>query len=127
MLTDGNIRVDGMRFALPLLGALAVIAFPVDGPPHSRAADYDCSNFSTQAEAEQYLLPGDPYHLDGDGDGVACESLCPCSTGAPTPAPVPIAAPPAEPIRSGVVLEQVIDGDTLENPNSQMAASPRSA
>jgi endonuclease YncB( thermonuclease family) len=104
-----------MRFALPFLGAVAVLAHLSGGPTHSRAADYDCSNFSTQAEAQQYLLPGDPYNLDGDNDGVACEALpCPCSTGAPTPAPIPVAPPPAEPIRSGVVLQKVIDGDTLE-------------
>lgn len=104
-----------MRFALPFLGAVAVLALLSGGTTHSRAADYDCANFSTQAEAEQYLLPGDPYHLDGDGDGVACEDLpCPCSTGAPAPAPIPVALPPPEPIRSGVVLQQVIDGDTID-------------
>jgi hypothetical protein len=37
--------------------------------------DCDCSDFSSQAQAQQYLLPGDPYRLDGDGDGIACESL----------------------------------------------------
>jgi hypothetical protein len=42
--------------------------------------DYDCSDFATQAEAEEYLLPGDPYNLDADGDGIACEdNPCPCS------------------------------------------------
>jgi len=39
------------------------------------AVDYDCSDFSTQEEAQEYLLPGDPYGLDGDNDGVACEDL----------------------------------------------------
>jgi Excalibur calcium-binding domain len=37
--------------------------------------DYDCSDFSSQSEAQSYLLSGDPYGLDGDGDGIACESL----------------------------------------------------
>lgn len=42
--------------------------------------DYDCSDFSTQDEAqalfELYGGPDDDYHnLDRDGDGVACESL----------------------------------------------------
>jgi hypothetical protein len=41
------------------------------------AVDYDCSDFSTQEEAQEYLLPGDPYGLDGDNDGVACEDLPP--------------------------------------------------
>jgi hypothetical protein len=37
--------------------------------------DCDCADFATQAEAQKFLLPGDPYRLDGDGDGIACESL----------------------------------------------------
>jgi Excalibur calcium-binding domain len=39
------------------------------------SSDYDCSDFSSQREAQKYLLPGDPYDLDRDGDGKACESL----------------------------------------------------
>lgn len=39
------------------------------------AVDYDCEDFETQEEAQEYLLPGDPYGLDGDNDGVACEDL----------------------------------------------------
>lgn len=41
----------------------------------SSKGDYDCSDFSTQADAQKYLLPGDPYKLDREGDGAACESL----------------------------------------------------
>lgn len=39
--------------------------------------DYDCTNFKTQAEARRVFnsTPGDPYKLDKDSDGVACESL----------------------------------------------------
>lgn len=42
--------------------------------------DYDCSDFSTQAEAQRFFEaeggPREDYHnLDRDGDGVACESL----------------------------------------------------
>jgi hypothetical protein len=39
--------------------------------------DCNCSNFSTQAEAQRVLnaFPHDPFRLDGDKDGVACESL----------------------------------------------------
>jgi len=58
------------------------------------AVDYDCADFSTQAEAQEYLTPGDPHRLDGDGDGVACEVLpCPCSTSTPEEPP----PPPEEP------------------------------
>jgi hypothetical protein len=39
------------------------------------ARDYDCEDFKTQEEAQLYLAPGDPYHLDEDGNGLACETL----------------------------------------------------
>jgi Excalibur calcium-binding domain len=51
-------------------------------PASAAARDYDCADFANQAEAQENLLPGDPYRLDGDSDGVACEDLpCPCSYG----------------------------------------------
>jgi hypothetical protein len=37
--------------------------------------DYDCDDFESQEEAQLYLAPGDPYGLDEDGNGVACETL----------------------------------------------------
>lgn len=45
--------------------------------PSCLNSDCDCSDFATQAEAQQVLdaVAGDPHYLDGDGDGVACESL----------------------------------------------------
>ena len=36
--------------------------------------DKDCADFATQAEANAALAGGDPFHLDADDDGVACES-----------------------------------------------------
>ena len=36
---------------------------------------YDCTDFETQEEAQLYLAPGDPYALDEDGNGLACENL----------------------------------------------------
>ena len=36
---------------------------------------YDCTDFQTQQEAQLYLAPGDPYGLDEDGNGLACEDL----------------------------------------------------
>jgi hypothetical protein len=41
----------------------------------SPAGDYSCADFRTQEEAQTYLTPGDPYVLDPDGDGLACEEL----------------------------------------------------
>jgi hypothetical protein len=69
----------GIPLALGMAIALCLIA--VAAPTASaHRRDYDCSDFATQAEAEEYLLPGDPYDLDADGDGIACEDLpCPCS------------------------------------------------
>lgn len=43
--------------------------------PTPPGGDVDCSDFSSSAEAQPYLLPGDPYRLDADGDGQACDSL----------------------------------------------------
>ena len=42
--------------------------------------DYDCSDFSTQSEAQDFFEaeggPWEDYHnLDRDSDGIACESL----------------------------------------------------
>lgn len=39
--------------------------------------DLDCADFATQEEAQRVLEqdPSDPNYLDGEGDGVACESL----------------------------------------------------
>jgi beta-lactamase superfamily II metal-dependent hydrolase len=41
------------------------------------ATDCNCSDFDTQAEAQACLDadPTDPFNLDGDNDGIACESL----------------------------------------------------
>jgi hypothetical protein len=84
-----------LSIALPC--ALALLANGLPAPPAARALDYDCADFATQAEAQEYLLPGDPYNLDGDGDGVACETLpCPCSSASPKTPPPPTPSP-AEP------------------------------
>lgn len=42
------------------------------------SGDYDCSDFSTHAEAQDFFESegsGDPHGLDRDGDGSACETL----------------------------------------------------
>ena len=44
------------------------------GPPPA-GGDHNCSDFATRAQAQRQLLPGDPYGLDSDGDGEACEDL----------------------------------------------------
>lgn len=63
------------RIAL-LLAAVAVLTVcAIPGPPAAQARDYNCSDFATQEEAQEHLLPGDPDGLDADNDGVACEDL----------------------------------------------------
>jgi micrococcal nuclease len=44
-------------------------------PPPPAGGDYDCSDFATRAQAQRQLLPDDPYRLDSDSDGMACEEL----------------------------------------------------
>jgi micrococcal nuclease len=48
-----------------------------DRSSRSPARDYNCSDFKTQTSAQRVFdsIPGDPYKLDADSDGVACESL----------------------------------------------------
>lgn len=46
--------------------------------PKPKGRDRDCGDFRTQREAQAFLEqtgPGDPHKLDGNGDGMACESL----------------------------------------------------
>jgi len=70
-------------FVIALVAAVALPATAGAAALHASvsAVDYDCADFANQAEAEEYLLPGDPYRLDADNDGIACEDLpCPCSS-----------------------------------------------
>src|SRR5688500_1776680 len=55
-----------------------VLAIALGLPPSAAAQDrYDCGDFATHAEAQAVLdaEPSDPYGLDGDHDGDACEGL----------------------------------------------------
>ncbi|HWO15234.1 MAG TPA: excalibur calcium-binding domain-containing protein, partial [Solirubrobacterales bacterium] len=76
--------------------AVGIIALHAGLSANAIAADLDCSDFSTQEEAQGYLVPGDPHGLDADNDGIACESLPSGGSGgggAAEPAPPP---PPPE-------------------------------
>ncbi len=63
--------------------SLISISKPPKTPPQNRQlpscvnSDCNCSDFSTQAQAQQVLnaFPGDKFRLDRDFDGIACESL----------------------------------------------------
>ncbi len=61
---------------LTIAGATLAIA----APPAALAQDVDCPQFGTQEEAQDFFEgeggpASDPYGLDSDGDGVACEDL----------------------------------------------------
>ncbi len=48
------------------------------GGASAQGGDMDCSDFSSQAEAQAFFEragPGDPHRLDRDKDGIACETL----------------------------------------------------
>jgi endonuclease YncB( thermonuclease family) len=111
--------------------ALAIVALVgLVAVPSASAVDRDCGQFSDQAAAQAYFIAlggptHDPDRLDGDADGIACESLpCPCgSSPAPAPAPTPTvvptptAAPSPTPksvaTRRSAQIVRVVDGDTL--------------
>ena len=59
----------------PATGALAV-GFATVFTPLAGAADLDCGDFATRAEAQAVLDadPSDPNRLDANGDLVACET-----------------------------------------------------
>ena len=95
-----------MKVAALLLSLAAALLLAASAPVAAQARDYDCADFANQAEAEEYLLPGDPYNLDGDNDGIACEDLpCPCSSepggGGGESEEQPAAPPPPPPYHLG--------------------------
>lgn len=51
--------------------------YTVEEEVEEQTVDMDCSDFSTQAEAQEYyeVQVGDPDGLDADSDGLACEAL----------------------------------------------------
>jgi endonuclease YncB( thermonuclease family) len=76
--------IAALLFVLSAFPAASDAAAPAG--PVARAADRNCSDFNTQADAQEYFInhggpDSDPDGLDADGDGVACETNpCPCST-----------------------------------------------
>lgn len=62
-----------------LVALTAAVALAFTAAPAS-AADKDCSDFSTWRQAQNFYKKHggpkyDPHRLDGDDDGIACESL----------------------------------------------------
>jgi endonuclease YncB( thermonuclease family) len=102
-----------MRSLLTVLALIAGALVAGVGPA-SAIVDRDCSDFSSQAAAQQFFINAggpqqDPHRLDGDNDGTACDSLpCPCSssTGGGSSLPARIT-------QYGRVTD-VVDGDTAD-------------
>ena len=69
---DGNLLaiLGAVFFALALLGLPA-------SPALAQTDLYDCPDFTYQEQAQAIYNqdPSDPYNLDGDNDGIACEDL----------------------------------------------------
>lgn len=90
---------------LLLLATLCMVGALVFAPAVVAQTDYDCSDFSTQEEAQGFLSGGDPYGLDSDGDGIACEELPSGGGSTATPTAEEPASPPASPPADGADLD----------------------
>jgi endonuclease YncB( thermonuclease family) len=110
--------------SLAMVAAVAILALaPSASAASASAADRDCSDFSTQAAAQDHFLalggPGsDPDRLDGDGDGIACEDNGRCERRVPDrvrarrngcPAPSQLRR-----LRFSAYVTGVTDGDTIK-------------
>ncbi|HEV7870078.1 MAG: uncharacterized protein JWR62_2667 [Modestobacter sp.] len=90
-----------LRTHVAVAVVFAAVTVPMTGT--ALAADVDCADFPTQAQAQAVLVadPSDPNGLDGNNNGTACEDHA--FPGAPAAAPpVPQVAPlPAGAIAAG--------------------------
>ena len=66
-----------MRTRSLALGVLATAALSLGATGTASAADLNCDDIATQAEAQANLVanPTDPNGLDRDDDGIACENF----------------------------------------------------
>src|SRR3954471_6678191 len=76
-----------------MTGLLAVVAAFAGAGSAQAQTDFNCSDFLYQEDAQAHLLPGDPFGLDADHDGVACDGL-PHRPAGPVPAPTPAPTTP---------------------------------
>lgn len=65
----------GVRTTVVSTFVAAALCFPMAGV--AAAQDRDCNQFATRAQAQAVYNsnPADPYNLDADNDGQACEWL----------------------------------------------------
>lgn len=86
-MQEMNIRMSNQAHFAKYVGAfvMVLVAATFASPPYSETAlaaksprdIYNCSDFRYQEDAQAVLDldPKDPHRLDGDKDGIACESL----------------------------------------------------
>ena len=75
----------------PSPSPVSTVPTPTTAPASQTFEDRNCADFETWAEAQAFFESeggpeSDPHRLDGDGDGIACQSL-PGAPGKPAPAP----------------------------------------
>lgn len=100
-----------------IIGSAVVALGLMIGSQMPALADYDCKDFATQEEAQGQLLPGDPYGLDRDNDGIACESL-------PSGGYAPPAVQAPAPDTSNAPVTNVQPGNTVPLVASSQAVAP---
>ena len=109
-----------------LLGALGIVWLSALGA-HAQTTSpttKDCADFSTQQDAQAFYdqhksdTPNnpDPYALDTDGDGKACEGL-PAAQGTTTPAPTAAATNPQ------TTIAEASNGQTLPQATINVAST----
>ena len=98
----------------------------------ANAADRDCPDFTSQAEAQAAFnaVPGDPERLDADGDGLACEDQAYAATGTGQVSTRPagsVAAGDGSASDDGSALPYVLGGLALAGAGGAAVAARRSA
>lgn len=115
------------------LVAAAAATLPLAGVATAQPGDRDCKDFSSQEEAQDALLPGDPERLDANDNGQACEnydygSATPVATTDPVdeqPADEPAEEP--EPTRDAADAPPAADNDEDDaaDDDAQVSVVPR--
>lgn len=127
------------------IAALLAVLFVLWSPtlPHLEAAGLNCDSFPNQKAAQEYLrqYPWDPDNLDGNRDGIACNSKgCPCdkvpvalvaapdgstaTTTAPTSTPTPTVTTTATQVPSPTTTAVIPTAQPTNTTSGILADSP---